>query len=565
MKCTIKARADPLVPILSCWQIRCFTHPHHPTNTSTPMRTFVSRMARGVADQALRASGPRLNSSTRDHRPLCHRWRRQSFPGRDRWQHARRVPHNLSPYEWTKRTEKALKLLRVRGDLLGQDVLVAIPRMLPSGFWRAVIVAVVNALKMQSGTEDPAKSSAADVKRCNASVLSKHTFNISLVHPPGPGGKLDGASLKHVSNIFALRQTSAIGTHSGNSLQLLLRSACAQFLQCRLALGCERGACEFQSRHSLEQPSLGVHSSLRRCVLNDLLIRKASSMNTLQCTPPQGQPVHSCQPLHSRLVCAATWLAATRTLSKLDFCPPHETPLSHDASPSARSGSIPADGLAWNADTSSTWAPDVKIRPPKRKNPLVPTMSQRLLGWLFDDLRLNIPRGFLTHVNRQMHACSINHRHPRIHTATFSVQEFLNSSGNVVSWESGQESFPTQPLRQLLSVFKSPQTWEPRVNLGFMSRVHFTSRWRIIHPWENEDKFNYRSNSHFESRPLWCWLFFQKSLLGDGSQSRVVISTKTEQIRDWDARGKQENRFHDTTGACKIEANMNADVIFSEN
>ena len=77
--------------------------------------------------------------------------------------------------------------------------------------FKAVIVAIVNALKMRQ-VEDLAKSSAAEVKRCNVSVLSRHTFNISLVHPPGPGDEPDGASLKHVANNFAFRFTSAIGT-----------------------------------------------------------------------------------------------------------------------------------------------------------------------------------------------------------------------------------------------------------------------------------------------------------------------------------------------------------------
>ena len=143
-----------------------------------------------------------------------------------------------------------------------------------------------NALKMQSRLEDLVKSSTTEVKRCNV----RHTFNISLVLPPGPGDEPDGASLKHVANNFAFRfhfgNRHEIQNFLKNRLHLHLRSACAQFLQSGFVLGCQRSTCEFCRATCplcclrLAFPLLCVGGQALDCAGKS---RKAASMSALQC------------------------------------------------------------------------------------------------------------------------------------------------------------------------------------------------------------------------------------------------------------------------------------------
>ena len=71
------------------------------------------------------------------------------------------------------------------------------PRTPPSGFRSAIMVADMKALLALSGKKADARCSAARNNNWNTSQSSRHTRNISLLHPPGPGAQPDGALWKH--------------------------------------------------------------------------------------------------------------------------------------------------------------------------------------------------------------------------------------------------------------------------------------------------------------------------------------------------------------------------------
>ena len=83
---------------------------------------------------------------------------------------------------------------------LMNNVLVAIPRTTPSGFWSIVIVAVMNSWVIVSGTDPLAKSSPARNSSWRTSASCRNTRSISFVHHPGPGEHSEGAECKQDSS-----------------------------------------------------------------------------------------------------------------------------------------------------------------------------------------------------------------------------------------------------------------------------------------------------------------------------------------------------------------------------
>ena len=114
------------------------------------------------------------------------------------------VPALVDKANWYGAHVASTALPNCRAIVLATNLLkvvpVAIPRTPPSGFWRAVIVAAMNASVIASGTDALAKSSPALNNRWRTSASSKQTRSISFVHPLVPGEQPERADFKQDTN-----------------------------------------------------------------------------------------------------------------------------------------------------------------------------------------------------------------------------------------------------------------------------------------------------------------------------------------------------------------------------